>query len=376
MSLDLYHRWLGITAKDQPPNHYRLLEIDLFESDLQVVVTAANRQMALLQRRAASQHVALPQELLNEIAAARQCLLDPEKKTKYDAELRQSLTESPPAAPELDAGGIGGDLNAIVDASPPTRLVSTRRPTFFARFKPGHFAVAAGAILILLLVAWAIVSLRGRSSQLDRSSSVSDLTKAATPSKADEPPKPRPALPSIRLSVSDLTEWVVYSPKKPLDELMEYDKANDFARFLQDAAVFNIRLTKYERYTLTFQYRRTNAAWGKVYLQPECGVAFGASASGTGALDAYGGKTFKPLAGQRALIGADNSVRILPIEETEKPAGQWNDVQVERDLKRWTVTMNGRTIQKADCSVAQPDPFSVQGGVGFEFRNIEATPLR
>ena len=374
MSLDLYHRWLGITAKDQPPNHYRLLEIDLFESDLQVVVTAANRQMALLQRRAASQIVALPQELLNEIAAARQCLLDPEKKSKYDAELRQSLTESPPAAPKPGDSATGFDFDAIVEASPPTRLVAVRRPNRFQRFNPWHGAVAIAAAVGLLLSIGAIVSLRGRSSQLDRSSPVPNLTKAATPSNADEP-KPRPALPSIRLSVSDLTEWVVHSPKKPLDELMEYDKANDCARFLQDAAVFNTRLTKYERYTLTFQYRRTNAAWGKVYLQPECGLAFGSSASGTGALDAYGGKTFKPLAGQRALIGADNSVRILPIEETEKPAGLWNDVRVERDLKRWTVIMNDRTIQKADCSVAQPDPFSVQGGVGFEFRNIEAAPL-
>ena len=27
------HKWLGIPPKDQPPNHYRLLGLDLFESD-------------------------------------------------------------------------------------------------------------------------------------------------------------------------------------------------------------------------------------------------------------------------------------------------------------------------------------------------------
>ena len=28
---DPYHQWLGISPKDQPPNHYRLLGIDVFD---------------------------------------------------------------------------------------------------------------------------------------------------------------------------------------------------------------------------------------------------------------------------------------------------------------------------------------------------------
>ena len=28
-TLDPYHRWLGIQPKDQPPNHYRLLGVEL-----------------------------------------------------------------------------------------------------------------------------------------------------------------------------------------------------------------------------------------------------------------------------------------------------------------------------------------------------------
>ena len=31
-TFDAYHEWLGIPPKDQPPNHYRLLGIELFES--------------------------------------------------------------------------------------------------------------------------------------------------------------------------------------------------------------------------------------------------------------------------------------------------------------------------------------------------------
>lgn len=55
---DPYHKWLGIAPKDQPPNHYRLLGIDLFESDPDVIDTAANKQMAHLQSCATGPHVA------------------------------------------------------------------------------------------------------------------------------------------------------------------------------------------------------------------------------------------------------------------------------------------------------------------------------
>jgi hypothetical protein len=47
MSFDPYHKWLGIPSREQPPNHYRLLGISLFESDPDVIDAAANRQMAL-----------------------------------------------------------------------------------------------------------------------------------------------------------------------------------------------------------------------------------------------------------------------------------------------------------------------------------------
>lgn len=85
---DPYYKWLGISPKDQPPNHYRLLAVDLFESDPEVIDAAANRQMAYLQQRATGEHATLSQTLLNEIAAARLCLLNPQKKNAYDGELK------------------------------------------------------------------------------------------------------------------------------------------------------------------------------------------------------------------------------------------------------------------------------------------------
>ena len=40
-TFDPYYKWLGIPPKDQPPNHYRLLGIDLFTPDPDVIESAA-----------------------------------------------------------------------------------------------------------------------------------------------------------------------------------------------------------------------------------------------------------------------------------------------------------------------------------------------
>ncbi len=108
---DPYHKWLGIPPKDQPPNHYRLLAIDLFESDRDVIDHAADRQMTHVRSFQTGAHAQWSQRLLNEIANARVCLLDPQKKQQYDTELKRatrsqaepkaSLPAQPPAAPPV-----------------------------------------------------------------------------------------------------------------------------------------------------------------------------------------------------------------------------------------------------------------------------------
>ena len=43
---DPYHKWLGISPKEQPPNPNRLLGVDLFESDKDVIASTADTQMS------------------------------------------------------------------------------------------------------------------------------------------------------------------------------------------------------------------------------------------------------------------------------------------------------------------------------------------
>ena len=97
-AFDPYYQWLGIPPKDQPPNHYRLLGLETFEENRNVIATAADRQMGFIKNYQTGPVEAeeLSQRILNELAAARLCLLNPEKKSAYDQTLRAAL--EPPLA--------------------------------------------------------------------------------------------------------------------------------------------------------------------------------------------------------------------------------------------------------------------------------------
>jgi hypothetical protein len=109
---DSYSRWLGIPAEEQPPNHYRLLGVGLFEPDRTAIDAAAKRLMAHLQRSASGDDAPSIRGLLTEIANARICLLTPQKRNDYDARLRSTLNSSRSAAAP------------IPKASPPAKAVA------------------------------------------------------------------------------------------------------------------------------------------------------------------------------------------------------------------------------------------------------------
>ena len=89
---DPYYKWLGIRPDEQPPHHYRLLGIVLYESDCEVIANAADRQMLHVRSFQSGTHMAETQRLLNELATARLCLLDPQEKAAYDARLCDALS--------------------------------------------------------------------------------------------------------------------------------------------------------------------------------------------------------------------------------------------------------------------------------------------
>ena len=94
-AFDPYSQWLGI-PEDQPPNHYRLLGVSDFEKDLDEISRAADERMALVKTYQLGKYSDLSQQILNELASARTCLLNPASRAIYDEQLSLSQSEPPP----------------------------------------------------------------------------------------------------------------------------------------------------------------------------------------------------------------------------------------------------------------------------------------
>lgn len=150
-AFDPYHRWLGIRDPQRPVNHYRLLGLDLYESDPEVIAFAADRQMSHVRTFSSGPHSELSQQLLNEIAAAKVCLLDPRRRAAYDQQLSQAQAPTPPSAWQ---------------AEPPPPMVSThevpawQRPpaaqtlpqSHPSKSKYGHYLIAGWMGFLVIAV--------------------------------------------------------------------------------------------------------------------------------------------------------------------------------------------------------------------------------
>lgn len=99
-----YYYFLGIPRKDRLIDHYMILGIERFETNEQVIEMASDRQMSHLGRYESGDHADDVAMLLNEVSRARLCLLNPEAKAAYDAELRSvddaASTQPEPLEPE------------------------------------------------------------------------------------------------------------------------------------------------------------------------------------------------------------------------------------------------------------------------------------
>lgn len=81
---DPYYHWLGIPPHEQPPNHYRLLGISLFEADARVIGNAADQRMLLLRSFQTGPNAMLAQPLMSQVEIARATLLTPGERASYD----------------------------------------------------------------------------------------------------------------------------------------------------------------------------------------------------------------------------------------------------------------------------------------------------
>ena len=87
-----YHEWLGVSAEILRANCYELLGLRLLESDPEIIRQAADLRSRYLEQLLQSENGLLARQILGEIVAARNCLLDAQTKSAYDQQLGQSST--------------------------------------------------------------------------------------------------------------------------------------------------------------------------------------------------------------------------------------------------------------------------------------------
>ncbi len=133
-----YHKWLGIPLKDQPADLYRLLGVERFEEDPDVITGAADQRMQYLRTLQSGERAKTSQQLLNEVAAARVCLLDAAKKANYDAELKQQIADqkTPTPAAETPSDSLAATLEFTAPKSAPVIKTESTAESDLPDWKP------------------------------------------------------------------------------------------------------------------------------------------------------------------------------------------------------------------------------------------------
>ncbi|HID75347.1 MAG TPA: hypothetical protein EYP56_05050 [Planctomycetaceae bacterium] len=188
--LDPYWQWLAIPPEEQPPDFYRLLGLQRFESDLQRVDRALRRRRQWVRTRAGGQHSAAARELIERVEAAGRTLLDPVLKRQYDAFLREQGTGGGHArATTGPAAAADGDLvidqpgaaAPRADGSFPSGSALAKIALVAQHYRPGWrqadrrrfdwpvlAAIALGAMIVTAVAWWLVLLSRADRQGVDR----------------------------------------------------------------------------------------------------------------------------------------------------------------------------------------------------------------
>jgi formylglycine-generating enzyme required for sulfatase activity len=193
-SFDPYHRWLGIPRHQQPANHYRLLGLELFESDVEVIRDAAEQRMAHVHAYQLGPHSALSQKILNELALAKACLLDAARRSEYDGRLRAAM---PPRAAEARPAPIAShpaDVGAAAAVEAAAGGLDTRPSWFNAWVVKGAAWLSIllpGLVAGVAVLVWALSRPSVEPSEPPMSADQPAASEATAPSAPPAPPLDR-----------------------------------------------------------------------------------------------------------------------------------------------------------------------------------------
>ena len=155
---DPYEKWFGIPQEKRPVNHYLLLGLKPYESNLKVIRAAGEKRVEFLQDVSGGRHVESAQKCLNDVAKAVLCLTNPTKKLAYDRELK--ITSRVLSTPENSAGrashsqAVSGKARAV--SKSPTRRSAGRKKTVSSKRRAGSkngllIKIAVSAVSVIMI---------------------------------------------------------------------------------------------------------------------------------------------------------------------------------------------------------------------------------
>jgi hypothetical protein len=152
-----FREWLGREDGREPKSHYDLLGIAEDEIDGEVIARKADALTARIRRFRPGSHIAAWQRLLDAVAEAKECLLDPTRRAAYDVSLRGGSLEpgvQPPTAWHADAADHSDEVAYQGFDVPQHRRVSvpSRRPAEVPGALRLLAMVGVGMAVVLVLV--------------------------------------------------------------------------------------------------------------------------------------------------------------------------------------------------------------------------------
>jgi len=217
---DPYHRWLGIPPNQQPPDHYRLLGLDRLENDPDVIESAADRQMSHLRTFQTGPYAHLSQKLLNEVAAAKVCLLNAKKKAAYDKLLggKSKLVKAEAIKEGATAESKAIDIESLVGGAAAVRTAPGHAKARPARKATPNIAgpvLAVGAMLAAAIAVAAIAWATRRPS--DETAGAKTGPTSASDSGKTPPPYRNKAAPAEKKDASTKPEAIQQAGARPAD---------------------------------------------------------------------------------------------------------------------------------------------------------------
>lgn len=207
-SINPYQAWLALPSNIDAPSYYQLLELDDSQQDAAVIAAAADRAIARVRSCRPGAHITAWTQLLDQLAEAKACLTNAERKRAYDERLRSgSMSDaarvptagvaSPPDEPGVQPAGA---------TTPNVRPASRRAERAAGERAQSRRAPLLWALTCLGLAAVAVVLVRrgelfgrGEVAQARRDTQQSPGETQQTPRPGQRPrPSPREQAAEIR----------------------------------------------------------------------------------------------------------------------------------------------------------------------------------